>query len=76
MTTRFFHHKSKDDTVDHPALEDVELSDEQLKQVSGGYIVAGPQGELDWQRRRHYARTHPGMAVPLISFAQGSSVVY
>ena len=73
MTTRFFHHKHKSDTVEYAAMKHVELSDEQLKQVSGGYIVASPQGASDWQKRQHYAHTHPGIMAPLIGFPQGNS---
>jgi bacteriocin-like protein len=68
MMREFFHHKSKDDTVDSSAIKHVELSDEQLKQVSGGYIADNPQGESDWQKRQDYEKTHPGIAVPLLSF--------
>ena len=68
MKIEFFHYKSKDDTVGTAAMKHVELSDEQLKQASGGYIIAGPQGELDWQKRQSYQHTHPGTAIPLTSF--------
>ncbi len=68
MMREFFHHKSKGDTVDCAAMKHVELSDEQLKQVSGGYIADNTQGELDWQNRQHFEHTHPGIAVPLLSF--------
>lgn len=68
MLREFFHHQIKDDTVDRAAMKDVELSDEQMKQVSGGYIGAGPQGESDWHKRQHYQDTHSGVAVPLLSF--------
>lgn len=64
MTTKLFHHKSKDDTIDSTPVKDVELSDEQLKQVSGGFIVNSPQGQLDWQKRQEYQQTHPGVMIP------------
>jgi len=64
----FFHHEREGDMVDCTAMKHVELSDEQLKQVSGGYIADSPQGESDWQKRQHYTHTHPGVAVPLLSF--------
>jgi len=68
MTTGFFHHDNADDTVGRTAMKHVELSDEQLKQVSGGYIIANPQGESDWQKRQYHEHIHPGIAVPSISF--------
>ena len=68
MMREFFHHKSKDDTtVNSATMKHGELSDEQLKQVSGGYIVDNPQGELDWQKRQDYEHTHPGIAVPFFA---------
>jgi bacteriocin-like protein len=53
-------------------MKHVELSDEQLKQVSGGYINANPQGELDWQRRQYYKRTHPGIRIQQIAWSRNS----
>ena len=73
MIREFFHSQSKDAPVDRIAMQDVELSDEQLKQVSGGYIVADQQGQFDWQKRQHYAYTHPGRAVPFLSFGGPST---
>jgi hypothetical protein len=46
-------------------MEQVELSNEQLEQVTGGYIVNNPQGWLDYLRREQYAKNHPGTVIPL-----------
>jgi hypothetical protein len=66
MKIPFFQQKQQEETVDFVSLEQSELNDEQLARVSGGYIIAGPAGELDWLRRLEYARTHPGRMIPLV----------
>jgi hypothetical protein len=75
MLSVFFHHVTADratmQDADHAAVQDAEeLGDEQLKRVWGGFIVAGPQGETDWQQRQNYAQTHPGVAVPFFGPSQ------
>jgi hypothetical protein len=67
MTIKFFHREKQNEAVESIALEQMELSDEQLEQVSGGYIVAGPTGELDWLKRLKYAHNHPGRMIPLLA---------
>ncbi len=67
MTIKFFHREKRNEAVESTFLEQMELSDEQLEQVSGGYIVAGQQGELDWLKRLKYAHNHPGRMIPLMA---------
>lgn len=67
MTTHFFHREKQNEAVDLASMKQRELNDEQLGQISGGYIIAGPAGELDWQRRQLYYRTHPGRMEPLVA---------
>ena len=64
---KLFHRESEDKIVDHAAMKQVELSDEQLEQVSGGYIVNNSQGWSDFLRREQYQKTHPGTMIPLTS---------
>jgi hypothetical protein len=67
MTINFFQREKQDEAVELTSLEQRELSDEQLDQVSGGYIIAGPAGELDWLKRLQYAHNHPGRMIPLVA---------
>jgi|GEM_PF-3163079 len=67
MTINFFRREKQNEVVESASLEQMELSGEQLEQVSGGYIVAGHKGELDWQKRLKYAHNHPGMMIPLLA---------
>ncbi|HEV2659920.1 MAG TPA: hypothetical protein VGU68_04930 [Ktedonobacteraceae bacterium] len=67
MTIKFLHSKKQNEAVESTSLEQMELSDEQLEQVAGGYIVAGQQGELDWLKRLKYAHNHPGRMIPLLA---------
>ena len=67
MTIKFFQREKQNEVVESTSLEQKELSDEQLAQVSGGYIVSGPAGELDWLKRLQYAHTHPGRMIPLLA---------
>jgi bacteriocin-like protein len=71
MKFNFFQHEKQDELVDVVSLEQKELSDEQLKQVAGGYIIAGPGGELDWLKRLKYAHDHPGTMIPLVARQNG-----
>ena len=67
MTIKFFRREKQNEAVESASLEQMELSDEQLEQVSGGYIIAGPAGELDWLRRLQYAHNHPCTMIPLVA---------
>ncbi len=67
MTIKFFQREKQNEVVESTSLEQRELSDEQLEQVSGGYIIAGPAGELDWLKRLKYAHEHPGTMIPLMA---------
>ena len=67
MTINFFRREKQNEVVESASLEQMELSDEQLEQVSGGYIIAGPAGELDWLKRLHYAHTHHDRMIPLLA---------
>lgn len=67
MTIKFLHREKQNEAVQSTSLEQMELSDEQLEQVSGGYIVAGHKGEQDWQKRLKYAHNHPGTIIPLMA---------
>ena len=70
MTTHFFQDENENDTMDSVVTQPTELSDEELASVAGGYIIAGPQGKLDWLKRQAYYRTHPGMLEPMVTIAQ------
>ena len=65
MMKQLFRRESEENPVDHTAMEQVELSNEQLEQVTGGYIVNNQQGWLDYLRREQYAKNHPGTVIPL-----------
>jgi hypothetical protein len=67
MTIKFFQREKQNEVVESTSLEQRELSDEQLEQFSGGYIVSGPAGELDWLKRLQYAHNHPGRMIPLMA---------
>lgn len=67
MTIKFFRSEKQNEVVESASLEQMELNDEQLAQVTGGYIVAGHKGELDWQKRLKYAHNHPGTMIPLLA---------
>ena len=51
-------------------VEIVELSDGELASVAGGYMIAGPAGQLDWWKRQLYYHQHPGMMQPLVTAKQ------
>ncbi len=70
MTIKFFQREKQNEVVESTALEQSELSDEQLEQVSGGYIIAGAAGEQDWLKRLKYAHDHPGRMIPLLQMAK------
>ena len=67
MVKKLFHRERENKIVDHAVMKQVELSDEQLEQVSGGYIVNNSQGWSDFLRREQYQKTHPGTMIPLTS---------
>lgn len=67
MLNRFLHTEQKDEAKELEIVQGVELSDEEMEQVAGGYIIAGPAGQLDWLRRQMYYRTHPGQVQPLVA---------
>ncbi len=67
MALHFFHEEQEIRQAD-PATnyhQQQELSDEQLAEVAGGFIIAGQKGQLDWMRRLWYQHTHPGTMIPL-----------